>query len=495
MAAKDLLKKLTKLNKDISSGKARKDSRKEINDHEALCTVNSSELTKSLMLAFRHYNPIAARDNDIKQTKRKIFKDFSEEVLKDWKKEVQRNKNFEIIKADAKKITFLIGAAAGDSQSLFSKANKIICENLLQKSVYAEHFSLGNQEQQTAEKSRASAHTSKSRRGSLMNFEAAHGGGFSSFEADQALRESSVNAMLDISNLPSEAIAMAQNLKSSFMEEKLEGDSKFTVNKSGKVESRSTITMSIQTSRQNVAEGGPSSGASRKQNNLFKKNAEWLKKTIADTGGKGEEGWGVEGRKSPSVIEGVASSIINTPLKKRLYAKKKARNSTKYKKEIKSGSTPRQETAEKTETKRTSIRGGGITNSMKVAAASRPKGGEKGKGGASDQKDFANQMRHLLKVKRAINQRLPAEVRRNMGKPALTNRTGRFSNSVQVESMIPAAQTLMVKYSYRLNPYETFENTGKKKWPTGYNPKPLIAKSIRGLALGLTDEKLTIRRS
>jgi len=104
-------------------------------------------------------------------------------------------------------------------------------------------------------------------------------------------------------------------------------------------------------------------------------------------------------------------------------------------------------------------------------------------------------MRHLLKVKRAINQRLPAEVRRNMGKPALTNRSGRFSNSAQVESIIPAAQTLMVKYSYRLNPYETFENTGKKKWPTGYNPKPLIAKSIRGLALGLTDEKLTIRRS
>ncbi len=81
-----------------------------------------------------------------------------------------------------------------------------------------------------------------------------------------------------------------------------------------------------------------------------------------------------------------------------------------------------------------------------------------------------------------------------MGKPALTNRTGRFSNSAEVTSILPAAQTLMVKYTYRLNPYETFENTGKKRWPSGYNPKPLIAKSIRGLALGLMDEKLTIRR-
>ena len=46
----------------------------------------------------------------------------------------------------------------------------------------------------------------------------------------------------------------------------------------------------------------------------------------------------------------------------------------------------------------------------------------------------------------------------------------------------------------RLNPYETFENTGSKRWPSGYNPKPLIAKSIRGLAMGLMEDKLTIRR-
>ena len=104
-------------------------------------------------------------------------------------------------------------------------------------------------------------------------------------------------------------------------------------------------------------------------------------------------------------------------------------------------------------------------------------------------------MKHLLKVKNAINRRLPAQIRRNMKRPALINRSGRFSNSVEVDTILPAAQTLMVKYNYRLDPYETFENTGKKRWPRGYNPKTLISKSIRELALGLVDQKLTIRRA
>ena len=98
------------------------------------------------------------------------------------------------------------------------------------------------------------------------------------------------------------------------------------------------------------------------------------------------------------------------------------------------------------------------------------------------------------KLARLINKRLPAEVRRNMGKPALTNRTGRFSNSVELKSLRDTSKGLSGEYSYLLNPYETFENTGSKRWPTGYNPKPLIAKSIRNLAMQYTEEKLTSLR-
>ena len=116
---------------------------------------------------------------------------------------------------------------------------------------------------------------------------------------------------------------------------------------------------------------------------------------------------------------------------------------------------------------------------------------EKGKGDT----DFAIAAAGLLAVKRAINKRLPEEVRRNMGRPALRYQTGRFARSTMIESITPAARTLLVKYTYRLNPYETFESTGKRKWPSGYDPKPLISKSIRNLALSMFKiEALTTRR-
>lgn len=100
----------------------------------------------------------------------------------------------------------------------------------------------------------------------------------------------------------------------------------------------------------------------------------------------------------------------------------------------------------------------------------------------------------LAKQKRYIQRRLPAEVRRNMGRPALINRTGRFSNSVQLLSLTENQQGVFAKYTYLLSPYQTFENTGKKRWPLAYNPKPLIAKSIRNLAQGRIEQKLTVRR-
>lgn len=100
----------------------------------------------------------------------------------------------------------------------------------------------------------------------------------------------------------------------------------------------------------------------------------------------------------------------------------------------------------------------------------------------------------LLTLKRKINRRLSAQVRRNMGRPALINRTGRFSNSVELVNVREGQNTIIGEYTYMQNPYRTFENTGERKWPVGYNPKPLIAKSIRDLAIEYTDKKFTLRR-
>jgi len=103
-------------------------------------------------------------------------------------------------------------------------------------------------------------------------------------------------------------------------------------------------------------------------------------------------------------------------------------------------------------------------------------------------------VRELKKIQTKINARLPAEVRRNMGRPALINRTGRFSNSVELTSLRDTGKTLTGDYTYMHNPYRTFENEGQRQWPVGYNPKPLIAKSIRGLAEQYIDRKFTLRR-
>ena len=83
-----------------------------------------------------------------------------------------------------------------------------------------------------------------------------------------------------------------------------------------------------------------------------------------------------------------------------------------------------------------------------------------------------------------------------MGRPALRNQTGRFSNSVRLESLRETTKGISGRYSYMLRPYETFENTGERRWRSGYNPKPLIAKSIRNLALQYTEQRLVqLRRT
>lgn len=129
------------------------------------------------------------------------------------------------------------------------------------------------------------------------------------------------------------------------------------------------------------------------------------------------------------------------------------------------------------------------SNQIKIAAVATSM--RKERGASAHTEEGAVQ---LARLKKYIQSRLPAEVRRNMGRPALINQTGRFSNSVQLMSLMEGKNTLIAKYTYLLAPYETFENTGKKRWPLAYNPKTLIAKSIRNLAQGRIEQKLTLRR-
>tara|TARA_S200002703_G_C3781308_1_gene240750 strand:- start:107 stop:1639 length:1533 start_codon:yes stop_codon:yes gene_type:complete len=121
------------------------------------------------------------------------------------------------------------------------------------------------------------------------------------------------------------------------------------------------------------------------------------------------------------------------------------------------------------------------------------------------QKEKRKATQNISRLQALINKRLPAEVRRNMGRPALENRSGTFSNSAEILKIGRARKGLTADYTYlktgggtppRTNQpgvYQTFENSGR--WPSGYNPKDLIKKSIRNLALQYTEEKfIQLRR-
>ena len=98
--------------------------------------------------------------------------------------------------------------------------------------------------------------------------------------------------------------------------------------------------------------------------------------------------------------------------------------------------------------------------------------------------------KELNKLRTKINRRLGAEIRRNMGRPALINRTGRFSNSAVLLNLQPRGETqVQGDFSYLLYPYATFERTDQ--WDPNYDPRPLIKKSIRNLALELSEQKFT----
>jgi hypothetical protein len=289
---------------------------------------------------------------------------------------------------------------------------------------------------------------------------------------------------IDLSELPADPIRTKlqkiQNFKSNLI---LSAEHDIYVGKDGKVQGKTVFKGGIEAKWKNQKDAVAQAKLGQQLKDMLVELQETIKKEYEDKTKTTEE------LNSRAIVDLVGDIIVMSPIKRKAYASGRAVNSSKYNIKPK-GKSPTKASKQITVTqKRQAIKFAGPTAKNTSPRVSPEKGEGTGK------EDFAMQMRHLLKVKNAINKRLPAAVRANMARPALINRTGRFSNSVNVESIIPAAQTLMVRYNYRLNPYETFENKGRYKWPTGYNPKPLIAKSIRELAMGLVGQRLTIRRS
>ena len=117
----------------------------------------------------------------------------------------------------------------------------------------------------------------------------------------------------------------------------------------------------------------------------------------------------------------------------------------------------------------------------------KPKGKRKNsvEGGASGQ-DKA------LELRAFINSRLTQQVQKNMGRPGLRNQTGRFAQSVNVTNANAYNNRIHMDYSYEQQPYRVFENGNQ--YPSGYDPRPLIERSIRELAAAKLSTKFTLRR-
>ena len=91
-----------------------------------------------------------------------------------------------------------------------------------------------------------------------------------------------------------------------------------------------------------------------------------------------------------------------------------------------------------------------------------------------------------------INTSLVKQVQGNMGKPGLQNQTGRFAESVNVINANAIGGQTHMDYTYQADPYRVFENGSQ--YSSGYDPRPLIEKSIRELAAAKLETKFTLRR-
>jgi hypothetical protein len=413
------------------------------------------------------------------------YKELTKELIRDWKDEIKNNKDdYEIESSTQTKLTFLIKEGLNrrktprDNYALFRRVNQRLVLALIKLPRYNQLFhgrskTASGRKRQIFDVGHVYSVTEKGRAGLAAGLAEEQLTG----EDGQELTEKDF-----------ESVDQYNQLKSFKSKLGLKSEEVLKVTTKGGLKLNNRIFLQLESDTGNRKKSAADKQAGLNVKNVIKEilSKEYTKPNSASVTANSPG--------SDTPMDMIGAMIVNTPAKRKMYGKGKAKNNTKYKKAPKSvNKTSKASRTTEVPTERAIVYAAGITPDI---AKQLPKGPgrpstEKGKGDT----DFAIAAAGLLTVKRAINKRLPEEVRRNMGRPALRYQTGRFARSTMIESITPAARTLLVKYTYRLNPYETFESTGKRKWPSGYDPKPLISKSIRNLALGMFKiEALTTRR-
>lgn len=91
------------------------------------------------------------------------------------------------------------------------------------------------------------------------------------------------------------------------------------------------------------------------------------------------------------------------------------------------------------------------------------------------------QFTSIVNIESLIRARLRATVEKNMVKPALVYRTGRFADSVKLQGVENRQGTLTAFLSYMKYPYATFE-PGNMQGSKARSPSALIDRSVREIA-------------
>lgn len=91
------------------------------------------------------------------------------------------------------------------------------------------------------------------------------------------------------------------------------------------------------------------------------------------------------------------------------------------------------------------------------------------------------QFTSLINIDNLIRAKLRATVEKNMHKPALVYRTGRFADSVKLQNVENRQGTLTAFLTYMKYPYATFE-PGNRQGSKARSPSALIDRSVREIA-------------
>lgn len=532
MAVKSLKAKLDRLTELFKGEEAR--TLLGFNDH--LIEINATDLSNSMVQAWKKYNQnISATNPSLDQDGNKVesseqeIKDgmfkFSKAIIAGYNKTVpthkfQNNLKFETtIDNSDTQYSFVLFSTKKNSKlqeeeknviTAFRALNNKITQPICNKKEFSYLFTTDKkrfEEVDNKGKSKSRFFTKGKDGGDgKVRLDIAHGEGVSIYEFKESLYANTVDAAaagedidgMALSSLPSEIQMASKGFKETFGEVLLIGNSRIDVKeKAGSLKAVSKIRISVESQTKNLEDKKKSELKKKSFTASFNSYKDMVAKAIEQNIANkksGAESWGAEAEASKSPMHLIGEMIVNTPIKKAMYKKKLGMNLTTFK--SKAASVPEKSVnSKKTKlsTKRKQYKGIPMpTSKMKGPPPKKDSSKEGGRQRGPEQ-DSQNAQK-LLTIRNAINAKLPSRIKQNMGGSALSNRSGRFAESARIEQVSPAAKTLMIKYTYRLNPYETFENTSKRRWPTGYNPKPLIAKSIRQLALEMAGIKMITTR-